>query len=474
MAVVQIQSAVVYAGQVVPVTVEADLKRSLPSFQIIGMANQVVREARERVRLAIRNLGFTFPSGRLTINLLPSSLPKQSSLLDLAVAYAILVVSEQVSPRCLSEWFLGELGLAGNVNTSQQILPILIEARRQQQGVVIGKSLISYAQAVGGIKVITVDKLVNFDQPVKLPEPIPHPVKEQAYLIDQLRGLESVKRAVLIALAGKHRLFLLGPAGTGKSVLAQAAVQLLPPLTQLDRIEYLHLSSLANRRIDLDDWRRPFVALHSQTTERNFFGGGVQLRPGELSLGSTGLVFMDEFAEWDRQVRESLRQPMAENVVRLTSPFGQVDYPVPALLWAAQNPCPCGRLGVPNKRCSCLPQQVRRYSQALSEPIKDRFEMYIWVSTPESADWSAQPTEQQGRKLADQIEKLWSSPQKNLTMDPGAKALLIQAYERFQFSPRRLFSLERVAQTIALVDQKQSIDQEAVLEALQYRYQTNE
>lgn len=471
MSVVTVYSACLDKGRVVEVAVEVDIQPGLPVFAIIGLPDKGVEEAKERVRAALRNSGFQLPLGRITVNLSPSSLRKHGAGFDLAIALALLLRMQRIPSLPRNTWIMGELSLNGSVKSLQHIAPLLIEAKKKEIAVVVPPDQIEVAAMVGGLHSASPPSLtacigaLSFKQ-MGNKERVPTTLKEK-YLIDDIYGQDTVKRAMLIALAGKHTLLFTGPAGCGKTMLAGAASELLPPLNHEEILELGTLHAYAGRAFSYKASQRPYIHPHHQVTQFALFGGGAWLRPGDITLAHGGLLFLDEFAEMRPQVRELLRQPMQEKEIRFSVPGHTVRYPVATMIWAAQNTCPCGLLGVEGEVCRCTPGELVRYRRSLSEPLLERFSLHVEVSKVFHT-LEVQENQLKGKAMAASIARVW---EKHTCKGWKAESteLLEKATRQLRLSPRVQTVVRSVAETIAVVDEVEMVSLENVQEALQYR-----
>ncbi len=426
-----------YQGHIIEV--EAATSKSLPCFNIVGMANKTVTEARERVRLALTSSGFTFPNQKITINLAPAELAKDGPHLDLSIALAILAISKQLPPASLDErLFVGELSLDGQTKSVRGIINTVEIAKISGfKEVILPRANLATASLIPDIKLVGVDNLTQAFLYLKgelpqthsgkistTPPQLESSVVQNTYTednqskpnivkitktpkrpnqasktaaqtsisptLDQISGHAFAKRALTIAIAGHHNLLLHGPPGSGKTLLAKTAVSLLPPPSLTEQIEITKLHSLAYPT-DSIITKRPFRAPHHSASTTSIIGGGHHILPGEISLAHRGILFLDELPEFRRDVLEALRQPLEDKTITISRANQHLTYPANFTLLAALNPCPCGYYGDPQHSCTCTASQIQKYHQRISGPILDRFDLSVNIQSIEPADLLINP-----------------------------------------------------------------------------------
>ncbi|MGE5154476.1 MAG: YifB family Mg chelatase-like AAA ATPase [Bdellovibrio bacteriovorus] len=479
------------------VTVEVHLSGGLPVLSMVGLPEPAVKESKDRVRGALLNGHFQFPAGRVTINLAPADLPKEGGRFDLPIALGILGASGQLATDPLAGIeLLGELALSGDLRPVSGVLPAALAARDAGRELILPADNAAEAALVSGLKLrpahhlLEVCEHLNGTRPLQLHRPAPGCQTEPDYPdLSEVRGQEQAKRALEIAAAGAHSLLMIGPPGTGKSMLAHRLPGLLPPLSEPEALETAAIRSVSERDpFDPATWRlRPFRSPHHTASGVALVGGGSNPRPGEISLAHLGVLFLDELPEFDRRVLEVLREPLESGRIHISRAARQAEFPARFQLLAAMNPCPCGYLGDGSGRCHCTADQVARYRGRLSGPLLDRIDMHVEVprieairlGTPEPGTGETSPQVRQ-RVCAARERQLARSGKVNSALTPreidrhcllddAGRHLIQQVLTRLALSARAYHRILKVARTIADLACCDTIALAHLSEAVNYR-----
>jgi len=494
-----VNSRALVGVEAVPVQVEVHLAGGLPSLSIVGMPETAVRESKDRVRAALLNSGFEFPPRRITVNLAPADLPKSGGRFDLPIALGVLAASGQIDPgRLAAHEFIGELALGGELRSVNGALPTALAVQRQGRSLVVPAENASEACLAEECQVFASDSLLHLCNHLGSSDALeelrrkPSQNKTDYRVaadrdLAEVRGQHQARRALEVAASGGHNLLLIGPPGTGKSMLASRLPGILPPMSADEALETASVASISRGGLDIDRWRaRPYRSPHHTASGVALVGGGSQPKPGEVSLAHNGVLFLDELPEFPRSVLDVLREPLENGEISISRAGQQAEFPARIQLVAAMNPCPCGYYGDARVPCRCGPEQITRYQSRVSGPLLDRVDIQISVQRIEYSqlrgdaargESSVAVSERVRRANRRQLKRAGkpnalmdsSELECHCSLDEQQHSWLAAALEKFNLSARAIHRTLKVARTVADMEGVENIASHHLREALSYR-----